>query len=58
MGTTLVSETKWNLVETDVHEVGIKLSSKTVGMVSRTWNAKDHTDINWASAEGSGIVIR
>jgi len=57
MGTTLVSETKWNLVETDVHEVGIMLSSKTEWMVSRTWNARDHININWVSAEGSGIVI-
>jgi len=37
MGTTLINETKWNLVETDVHEVGIKLSSMTEWMVSRTW---------------------
>jgi len=29
MATTLESETKWSLVEADVLEVGIKLSSKT-----------------------------
>jgi len=28
MGTTLVSETKWNLVEADVHEVGMQMCMK------------------------------
>jgi len=56
MGTTLVRETKWNLVEADVHEVGIKLSSKTEWR-PRMLESRDHIDINWASAEGSGIVI-
>jgi len=36
MGTSLVSKTKWNLVEADVHKVCIKLSSKTEWMISRT----------------------
>jgi len=38
MGTTLVSETTWNLMEADVHEVGIKLSSKTEWMVSQKYD--------------------